>query len=95
MAEPRLIDANEAKRRIIAFATGCHAEVLTVDSIIMLLNHSDTVDAVEVVRCEKCKSCKISGAVGREIYYCTNPKGLAGVVRAEQYCSEGERKEEE
>ena len=42
----RLIDANETKRRIIAFATGCHSEVLTVESIIMLLNQSDTVDAV-------------------------------------------------
>ena len=45
----RLIDANEAKRQIIAFATGCHSEVLTVDSIIMMLNQSDTIDAVEVV----------------------------------------------
>lgn len=45
----RLIDANEAKRRIIAFATGCHSEVLAVDSLIMMLNQSDTVDAVEVV----------------------------------------------
>lgn len=46
--EKRLIDANEAKRRIIAFATGWHSEVLTVDSVIMMLNQSDTVDAVEV-----------------------------------------------
>lgn len=42
----RLIDVNEAKRRIIAFATGCHSEVLAVDSVIMMLNQSDTVDAV-------------------------------------------------
>ena len=42
----RLIDANEAKRRIIAFATGCHSEVLSVDTIIMLLNQAPTVDAV-------------------------------------------------
>lgn len=62
----QLIDANEAKRRIIAFATGCHTEALTVDSIIMLLNQSDTVDAVEVVHgrweywtggLERCSAC--------------------------------------
>ena len=45
----RLIDVDEAKRRIIEFATGCHPEVLTVDSIIMLLDKADTVDAVPVV----------------------------------------------
>ena len=68
--ERRLIDANELKRRIIAFATGCHSEVLTVDSIIMLLNQSDTVEAVEVVHgrwiwneeneCWVCSNCEMS-----------------------------------
>ena len=42
----RLIYADELKRRIIAFATGCHTTYLTVDNIIMLLNQADTVDAV-------------------------------------------------
>ena len=46
MTKKRLIDANELKRRVIAFATGCHSEVLSVESIIMMLNQSDTVDAV-------------------------------------------------
>lgn len=45
----RLIDANELKRRIIAFATGCHSIMLSVDSVVMMINQSDTVDAVEVV----------------------------------------------
>ena len=44
--EKRLIYADELKRRIIAFATGCHTTYLTVDNIIMLLNQADTVDAV-------------------------------------------------
>lgn len=55
MAEKRLIDYNEAKRRIIAFATGIHSEVLSVDTIIMILTQCISVDAVEVVRCCKCK----------------------------------------
>ena len=73
----RLIDANESKRRIIAFATGCHTEVLTVDSIIMILNQSDTVDAVEVVHarwafigeeCCVCSACHNASPV--DYYYC-------------------------
>lgn len=52
--EKRLIDVNGAKRRIIAFATGCHSEVLPVDAVIMMLNQTPTVDAVEVVRCLIC-----------------------------------------
>ena len=48
--EKRLIDANEARRRIIAFATGLHSEVLPVDTVILLLIQMLPVDAVEVVR---------------------------------------------
>ena len=54
----RMIDADEARRRIIAFATGLHSEVLPVDTVMMLLIQMPTVDAVEVVRCKDC------------IYYC-------------------------
>lgn len=86
--EKRLIDANRAKRRIIAFATGCCSEVLTVDSIIMLLERQDTVDAVEVVhgrwephprasgfdRCSVCNDCIIYGdwAGEKKWNYCPN-----------------------
>lgn len=42
----RSIDADEAKRRVIAFATGCHSEVLPVDAVVMMLNQAPTVDAV-------------------------------------------------
>lgn len=52
--ENRLIDVDEARRRIIAFATGLHSEVLSIDTVMMLLIHMPTVDAVEVVRCEDC-----------------------------------------
>ena len=47
--EKRLIDADEASRRIIAFATGLHSVVLSVDTVMMLLTQEPTVDAVEVV----------------------------------------------
>ena len=48
--EKRLIDVDEARRRIIAFATGLHSEILSVDTVMMLLIQIPTVDAVEVVR---------------------------------------------
>ena len=47
--ERRLIDSDEARRRIIAFATGLHSEVLPVDTVMMLLIQMPDVDAVEVV----------------------------------------------
>ena len=51
----KLIDSVELRRRIIAFATGLHSEVLSVDTVLMLLMQAQTVDAVEVVRCKDCK----------------------------------------
>ena len=53
MAE-RLIDADEARRRIIAFATGLHSEALPVDTVMMLLTQIPEVDAVPVLRCADC-----------------------------------------
>ena len=50
-----LIDADEARRRIITFATGLHSEVLPVDTVMMLLIQMPIVDAVPVVRCRDCK----------------------------------------
>ena len=42
----RLIDADELRRRILAFATGLHSEVLPVDTVIMLLTQMQDVDPV-------------------------------------------------
>ena len=53
-SEKRMIDSDEARRRIIAFATGLHSEVLPVDTVMMLLIQMPAVDAVEVVRCTDC-----------------------------------------
>lgn len=85
MAE-RLIDADGARRRIIAFATGLHSEVLPVDTVVMLLIQMPPVDAVEVVRCKDCKNngqCSIQDAMnwGKT------------TVNGENFCSHGERKD--
>jgi len=96
MADNRLIDVNEAKRRIIAFATGCHTTYLEVSNIVMMLNQAPTVDAVLVVRCKDCKhsyegvaSRLMCGRCGRII----NGIRVGGnAVREDHFCSYGERK---
>lgn len=54
----RQIDADELRRRIIAFSTGSNTTYLTVENIVMMINKADTVDAVPVVRCKDCKYYK-------------------------------------
>ena len=48
----RMIDADEAKAKIIAFAAECGSTILPIDAILMILNQIDTV---EVLRCRDCK----------------------------------------
>ena len=48
--EKRLIWDEDAKRHLIALATGHHSEMLHIDMILnAILHHVPTVDAVEVV----------------------------------------------
>ena len=83
MAEKRLIDADEARRRIIAFATGLHSEVLPVDTVMMILIQMPIVDAIPVVRCGQCKFDNI----------CCRNVGKDGKRTKDDFCSYGERKE--
>ena len=92
--EKRMIDANQLKRRILAFATSIKRDFLSIEAIIDRIDTESTVDAVEVVRCKGCKhwepvhehiphmECQIfCGAY--EHGYPTN---------ADDFCSYGERK---
>lgn len=47
--EKRLIDANELKRRMLAFATSIKRDFLSIEAIIDRIDTESTVDAVEVV----------------------------------------------
>lgn len=58
----RLIDADELRRRIIAFCTGSHTTYLTVENIVTMINKADTVDAVPVVRFRECKNWEPYGS---------------------------------
>ena len=81
-SEKRLIDSDEARRRIIAFATGLHSEVLPVDTVMMLLIQMPTVDAVPVVRCKDCVFCDHLDCYMNEL------------TRPDDFCSHGVRKDE-
>ena len=85
--EKRLIDVDAARRRIIAFATGLHSEVLSVDTVMMLLTQAPTVDAVEVVRCKDCDH----GININNMIACTEFRET--IHKPEDFCSYGERKE--
>lgn len=86
----RQIDADELRRRIIAFSTGSNTTYLTVENIVMMINKADTVDAVPVVRCKDCKYYK------PDEYECgCDFAGGLPYVKAGDFCSYGERNENE
>lgn len=86
----RQIDADELRRRIIAFSTGSNTTYLTVENIVMMINKADTVDAVPVVRCKDCKYYK------PDEYECgCDFAGGLPYVKAGDFCSYGERNEDE
>lgn len=82
----RQIDADELRRRIIAFSTGSNTTYLTVENIVMMINKADTVDAVPVVRCRDCEHIYIDGYG----YLICVKSGLYSDEN--DYCSRGQRR---
>lgn len=61
--------------------------------IIKLAKLEDKIEngeLVEVIRCKNCVFCKYNESSG--FYKCTTTKGRFGVVKADDFCSFGERK---
>ena len=88
----RLIDEAEARRRIIAFATGLHSEVLPIDTVMMLLTQAPTVDAVPVIRCFECKHAWIHPC-GYVLCHRDGRSAYEMTFNLDSFCSYGERKE--
>ena len=86
----RLIDAAEARRRIIAFATGLHSEVLPIDTVMMLLTQVPTVDAVPVIRCFECKHAWIHPC-GYVFCHRDGRSAYEMIFNLDSFCSYGER----
>lgn len=59
----------------------------------MLLETQPTVDAVEVVRCRECKYIYFNKAYNS--YLCRNTNGLTSHLKADYFCSYGERRTDE
>lgn len=100
----RVIDADGLRRRIVAFCTGCSTTYLTVENIVMMINQADTVDAVPVVRCRGFASFEEIGKYptnngGAPFGYCYHWQYEQGMspneVDGNDFCSYGERKEEQ
>lgn len=85
----RQIDADELRRRIIAFSTGSNTTYLTVENIVMMINKADTVDAVPVVRCKDCKYYKPD-----EFECGCDFAGGLPYVKADDFCSYGQRRDQ-
>lgn len=85
----RLIDADELRRRIIAFSTGSNTTYLTVENIVTMINKADTVDAVLVVRCRECKYYKPD-----EFECGCDFAGGLPYVKADDFCSFGQRRDQ-
>lgn len=100
----RLIDADDFKRRILAFCTACRCTFLSVEGIVAAINNSDTVDAVPVVRCKECEHAeryeRTDGTAG---YSCGHPQNIfvfgdrwdrvfEPIKEPDDFCSYGERR---
>ena len=94
MTEKRLIDAN-ALSKSINEGSGTELQKFFADVCVAT---APTIDAVEVVRCKECEHCdwytKTYELIGlsETKYWCSANKGPAVEVRAEHFCSYGERR---
>ena len=87
----RLIDADFAQH--IA-----NVELLpdTAGTVQWVLSHTPTVDAMEVVRCKDCKRCyKHTTKCNRQKMWICMRNDLDVCVRPDDFCSYGERKDDD
>ena len=102
--EKRLIDANELKRRVLAFATFIKRDFLSIEAIIDRIDTNQTEDAVEVVRCKDCRwarpqdhrepVCTPADALICQCFmhhHIPEPWGARLAVNPNGFCSYGER----
>ena len=83
----RLIDANAFLKDILTAGIGKTIIEYSESDIGYMIRKRPTVDAVPVVRCRECKYLMFSDCYGE----CS--KGHLGIVRQDDFCSRGERKE--
>lgn len=102
----RMIDADDLKKRILAFCTAGRCTFLSVEGIVAAINNSDTVDAAPVVRCRDCKHAKrYERADGTAGYSCGHPQNIfvygerwdrvfEPIKEPDDHCSYGQHKDQ-
>ena len=91
-SEKRLIDANKLLKNGIRVSYGFDNDgvlLIPIGDVIRSIKNAPTINDVEVVRCSDCKHLMFSDCYGE----CGN--GYMGVVRPDDFCSYGERREDE
>ena len=87
MAEKRLIDANAMRDDWLE--NGENEYVYDTNAVLDSIDSQPSVDAVEVVRCRDCSRANQYDD-GSDNYVCR----LGGTRKGSDFCSEGERREE-
>lgn len=89
-SKKRLIDANKLLKNGIRVSYGFDNDgvlLIPIGDVIRSIKNAPTINDVEVCRCSDCKHLMFSDCYGE----CG--KGYMGVVRPDDFCSRGERKE--
>lgn len=89
MAEKRLIDAGGLWSDIMMLPH--NGDIISSEEVEQAIKDAQTVDAVEVVRCKDCKYRADELDCGN--YLCN--RKMIGMVRPNDFCSFGERKDNE
>ena len=90
--DKRLIDINPIIRNLTAMKSMYDA--IAIDGMIKALDESPTVDAAEDASCKDCvywgqDACS---RPGDDESFCTNPDGLDNFAHPDDFCSYGERR---
>ena len=96
-SEKRLIDANALKESVMKeirhYWNEGEGGYYLAEDVIPDIDLAPTVDAVEVVRCKDCKWCRYSKV--HDVQWCDHESGLCDAIVGNEFCSYGERKENE
>ncbi len=95
----RLIDADVLGRYLndwqLSNATNeCEVEYSLIETFMHILDTQPTIDAVPVVRCKDCIHRRTTGRPPFVVFVCSHNKGLGDNVKDDDFCSYGEKRED-
>ena len=72
----------------------CEAQHKRLLEIVNAIYNAPTVDAVPVVRCKDCIHRRTTGRPPFVVFVCSHNKGLGDNVKDDDFCSYGEKRED-